>query len=345
MLVVGIETTCDETGVAVLQIKSKRFLLKSNVVASQVKIHKKYGGVFPTLAKREHKKNLPIVFKKALKEANIREKEIDLISVAVGPGLEPCLWVGVNFAKDVAKKLNIPLIAVNHLEAHILLNFLYIKNFDIFPAIALVVAGGHTQLFLMETIGKYTLLGETRDDSAGECFDKVARLLGLGYPGGPAIEKLARFKVKNAKLKITLPRPMIKQNNYDFSFAGLKTAVLYDFLKRPENVRKSKEYKILVAKEVQQAVIDVLISKMLRAQDEFGAASIILGGGVVANDELKKQCIQQAKLRAPECKVFFPKKELCTDNGLMIAMAGYFHKDKSTRDYDTIKVDANLRVC
>jgi len=356
MIVLGIDTSCDDTCVAVLNVRGSRLEVKSNVVSSQVKLHRKYGGVFPTLAKREHKRNLPLVFRKALKEAGFQipnsksqTPKIDLISVTVGPGLEPCLWVGINFAKDLAKKLDIPIVPVNHIEAHIMANFIrqsQISNLksQIFPAICLVVSGGHTQLILMEKIGKYKLIGETRDDAAGECFDKVARLLGLGYPGGPAIEKISKFQIPNSKLKVTLPRPMIKQKNYDFSFAGLKTAVLYDFLKRPEKVRKSKEYKILMAKEVQQAVIDVLISKTIRAAKEFGAKSIILGGGVVANEGLRKQFLQNCKLQIANCKLIFPPKELCTDNGLMVAIAGYFNKDKTIKDFDKIVAEPNLRI-
>jgi N6-L-threonylcarbamoyladenine synthase len=345
MIVLGIDTSCDDTCVAVLEVRGSRFDVRSNIVSSQIKIHKKYGGVFPTLAKREHKKNLPVVFKKAIKEAKIKENQIDLVSVTIGPGLEPCLWVGVNFAKDLARKLDIPIVPVNHIEAHILINFLLIppSNFQL-PAVSLVVSGGHTQLILMERIGKYKLIGETRDDAAGECFDKVARLLGLGYPGGPAIEKISNFQIPNPKLKVEFPRPMIRQKNYDFSFAGLKTAVLYDFLKRPEKVRKSKEYKILVAKEVQQAVIDVLISKTIRAVKEFSAKSIILGGGVSANEELRHQFTENSKHQIPNSKLLIPPKELCTDNGLMVAVAGYFNKEKATKDFDKIIAEPNLKI-
>jgi N6-L-threonylcarbamoyladenine synthase len=345
MIILGIDTSCDDTCVAVLEVRGSRFDVRSNIVSSQIKVHKRYGGVFPTLAKREHKKNLPVVFKKAIKEAGLQIPKIDLISVTVGPGLEPCLWIGVNFAKDLARKLNFPIVPVNHIEAHIFINFLQLptSNF-LLPAVCLVVSGGHTQLTLMEKIGKYILIGETRDDAAGECLDKVARLLGLGYPGGPAIDKISKFQIPNSKLKVNFPRPMIKQKNYDFSFAGLKTAVLYDFLKSPEKVRKSKEYKILVAKEVQQAVIDVLISKTLRAAKEFGAKSIILGGGVVANEELRKQFIENSKHQIPNSKLLMPPKELCTDNGLMVAITGYFNKEKATKDFDKIIAEPNLKI-
>jgi N6-L-threonylcarbamoyladenine synthase len=345
MIVLGVDTSCDETSVAVLEVRGSMFDVRSNIVSSQIKIHKKYGGVFPTLAKREHKKNLPIVFKKAIKEAKIKENQIDLVSVTIGPGLEPCLWVGVNFSKDLAWKLNVPIVPANHIEAHILINFLQLppSNF-LLPAVCLIVSGGHTQLILMEKMGKYKLIGETRDDAAGECFDKVARLLGLGYPGGPAIEKFSKFLLPSSYFQLRFPRPMIKQKNYDFSFAGLKTAVLYDFLKRPEKVRKSKEYKILVAKEVQQAVIDVLISKTIRAAKEFSAKSIILGGGVVANEELRKQFIENSKHQIPNSKLLIPPKEFCTDNGLMIAVAGYFNKEKASKDFDKIIAEPNLKI-
>jgi N6-L-threonylcarbamoyladenine synthase len=328
-----------------LNVKRSKFEVRSNVISSQVKIHKKYGGVFPTLAKREHKKNLPIVFNKAMNEAKIKENQIDLVSVTVGPGLEPCLWIGVNFAKDLARELNVSTVPINHIEAHILINFLLIPNSKfLMPAICLIVSGGHTQLILMEKVGKYKLIGETRDDAAGECFDKVARLLGLGYPGGPTIEKFSQYAIRNTKYQISLPRPMIKQKNYDFSFAGLKTAVLYDFLKRSEKVRNSKEYKILAAREVQQAVIDVLISKTIRAAKEFSAKSIILGGGVAANEELRNQLKLNLEHLTSNIKLLIPPKELCTDNGLMVAICGYFNKEKATKDFDKIVAEPNLKI-
>ncbi len=337
MIVLGIETSCDDTAIGILEIKKQKFKVLANLVSSQVKLHAKYGGVWPYLAKREHKKNLPIVFKKALKKA--KNPKIDLISVTVGPGLEPCLWEGINFAKNLAKKLKIPLVGINHLEAHLLINFLKRKEKNIFPAIGLIVSGGHTQLILMRKFLKYKLLGETRDDAAGECLDKVARLLGLSYPGGPKIEKLAsKFKGKK-KHKISLPRPMIHQKNYDFSFAGLKTAVLYDLRKRKEKEKELLSFKREMAREVQQAIIDVLLKKTLNAAKNFRAKSIILGGGVVANKELRKQF-----LKAWKGKIFFPKKELCTDNGLMVALAGYFHQKEATKKYEKIEAKPNSRI-
>jgi N6-L-threonylcarbamoyladenine synthase len=311
-----------------------------------VKLHAKYGGVYPFLAKREHQRNLPIVFKKATK--GFRISKIDLIAVTVGPGLEPCLWQGVNFAKDLAKKIKRPLIPVNHIEAHILVNFLFpIFNFqNLFPAVCLVVSGGHTQLILMKNIGNYKLIGETRDDAAGECFDKVARILGLGYPGGPIIATEAKkSKIYNLKSKIQLPRPMIYQKNYDFSFSGLKTAVLYNFQKQPAKVRKSKEYIRAISQEVQQAIIDVLIHKTLKAAKDFRVKSIILGGGVAANRELQKQFKSILKSQKSIINFLAPPKKFCTDNAVMVAATAYFHQKLSPpKNWKKIKAYANLKI-
>jgi len=357
MRILGIDTSCDDTCISLLEIRNWKLEIKSNVVSSQAELHAKYGGVYPSLAKREHQKNLPIVLKKATK--GIDTSKIDFIGATVGPGLEPCLWQGVNFAKKLAEDLKLPIIPVNHIEAHILANFigeeiknekLKIKNY--FPAVCLVVSGGHSQLILMKGIGKYRLIGETRDDAAGECFDKAARILGLGYPGGPALAiEAAKFKQKAAinkctpvQLLIQLPRPMMYTKDYDFSFSGLKTAVLYDFRSRSSKVRKSKNYIQAMCHEVQQAIIDVLIHKTVRAAEDFKAKSIILGGGVAANDELRKQF----KLKIENCKLkidfLVPPKNFCTDNAAMIAATAYFHQKKARKNWEKIKVDANLRV-
>jgi N6-L-threonylcarbamoyladenine synthase len=352
MLILGIDTSCDDTCISLIKVKSqkskvKSFEILSNIVSSQVKLHAKYGGVYPFLAKREHKKNLPVVFKKATKGIGI--KKIDLIGVTIGPGLEPCLWEGINFAKNLAEKLKKPIVPVNHLEAHILINFvdlnskLKFKIKNLFPAVCLVVSGGHTQLILMGGIGKYKILGETRDDAAGECFDKTARLLGLGYPGGPAIAKMAKYEIQNTKYGIHLPRPMISQKNYDFSFSGLKTAVLYDFKSRSKRERNSREYKIEMAREIQQAVIDVLIFKTLKAAKEFRAKSIILGGGVAANDELREQFNYKLKTINYKLNFMIPPKNLCTDNALMVAVSTFFNRRKIKRPAQ-IFADPNLKI-
>ena len=324
MIILGIETSCDDTAIALLKAKNKKFKVLSNIVSSQIEIHKKWGGVYPALAKREHIKNLPIVFNKI----RLGRTSADFIAVTVGPGLEPCLWTGINFAKDLAKKLNVPIIPVNHVEAHILVNFIDKK--PKLPAIALVVSGGHTQLILVEKIGKYKILGETRDDAAGECFDKTARILGLGYPGGPAIAAEA-IKSRGRTSTVALPRPMIYTKDYDFSFSGLKTAVLYESKKRKLNIQA-------MAKEIQQAIIDVLIKKTKRAALDYKAKTIIVGGGVSANLELRKQ------FKKSFDNVVFPNKNLSTDNAIMTAITGYYNRNKKTKNYDKIEAKANLRI-
>lgn len=365
LTILAIDTSCDDTCIAILKIGNWKPSTKaklgagpvphrnkvssagleflSNVVSSQVKLHEKYGGVYPSLAKREHQKNLPIVLEKAKKEA--KNPNLDLIAVTIGPGLEPCLWTGVNFAKALSYYLNLPLVPVNHIEAHILANFLTwnVKQI-IFPTICLVVSGGHTQLILMKEFGKYKIIGETRDDAAGECFDKVARILGLGYPGGPAIEaEASKLRIQNSKFEIQLPRPMIHQKNFDFSFSGLKTAVLYDYKNRSPKIRKLKRYVQEMSFEVQQAIIDVLISKTIRASKEYRVKTIILGGGVAANNELRKQF----KVQSLRSKVNFlaPPKVFCTDNAAMVAVASYFHWLKGEGyNLEKIKANANLKL-
>lgn len=336
MTILAIETSCDDTCVAIVKVSGKKrplFDILSNIVSSQVEIHRKWGGVYPTLAKREHQKNLPLVLEKALKKAG--SPKIDLIAVTVGPGLDPCLWVGVNFAKALSYSWNIPTVPVNHIEAHILVNSI---NKQSFPAVCLVVSGGHTQLILMKDFGKYKILGETRDDAAGECFDKTARILGLGYPGGPAIAVEA--KKSRGRGSIRLPRPMIHSGNYDFSFSGLKTAVLYRYQK---SEIKNQKYKQEMAKEIQQAIIDVLIAKTIKAAKDYRVKTIILGGGVSANKELRKQFQQRTKREKLNLKV--PSPKFSTDNAAMTAITAYFHLKEKTENLKKIKADANLKIC
>ena len=272
MRILAIETSCDETALAIVEakggLKNPRFKILKNLVASQIKIHRPFGGVVPNLAKREHLKNLPILYKKLVASGNTLNP--DLIAVTVGPGLEPALWTGINFAREIYSDLRqttnnkqLKLIGVSHLEGHLYSNILEnIRMKNIFPSIPLIVSGGHTILLLMKDLTHYKKLGETRDDAVGEAFDKVARLLNLSYPGGPEIEKLAK---KGNHEEINFPRPMINQKNYDFSFSGLKTAVLY-YLKNSENLSVKKED---VAASFQRAAFDVLISKTLRAVKNF----------------------------------------------------------------------------
>ncbi len=348
MIVLAIDTSCDETAVALLKREKSEFKILSNVVSSQIELHRKYGGVYPFLAKREHQKNLPVVFKKAV---GSDLSKVDLLGVTAGPGLEPCLWQGINFAKELARKTGKSLVPVNHIEAHILSNYIERKDDAIkLPAICLVVSGGHTSLVLMKRMGKYKLIGETQDDAAGECFDKVARMLGLGYPGGPVIAANAA-KIQNSclagrqaksKIQIKLPRPMIHQKNYDFSFSGLKTAVLYNYKDQPSKIKKNREYVWAISFEIQQAIIDVLLHKTVKAAKDYRVKSIILGGGVAANDELRKQF--ENKLSKEGFNFFVPSKKFCTDNAAMIAVAAYFNRANKTRGLKNIIAKGNLSI-
>lgn len=359
MLILGIETSCDDTGVAIIETPDKKqgsFKILSNVVSSQIKVHAKYGGVVPNLAAREHLKNIEPCLKQALNDLEVAPLSIDLIAVTVGPGLIPCLLVGTNFAKALAYCLKKPIIGVNHIEGHIVAALAAtspkspayqqagkILNPKSLPAIALVVSGGHTQLVLVKKIGDYKIIGETRDDAAGECFDKIAKLLGLGYPGGPVIAACAaESRIMNHESRIELPRPMMNQKNYDFSFSGLKTAVLYT-IKNNEQRTMNSEFIQEICAESQQAIIDVLIDKTIRAAKEYKVKTIILSGGVAANKELRNQLKTQSSLL--KTKFLTPVKNLCTDNGAMIALAGYLnYKSGVKTDWKKIKADANLRL-
>ena len=394
MKILAVETSCDDTCIAIAK-GGRNFLnfkILSSVVSSQVKIHQKFGGVYPSLARREHEKNLPLVLKESLKKADLlvrkkntiekkelvlyekifakeqhllkrflnfigqyKKPKIDLLAITVGPGLEPCLWTGVNFTKALSLWLDAKIVPVNHIEAHIFSNFLSlevrklaVKQKDaLFPAIALIVSGGHTQLILVKELGKYKILGQTRDDAAGEAFDKIARILGLPYPGGPAIEKISKYRnVEMSKCRIKLPRPMIFSKDYDFSFSGLKTAVLYDYKKRPKKIRESKEYIVEMAKEAQEAIVEVLVKKTIRAVKEFKAKSIILGGGVSANERLKTVFGEKINKMAVKPILLFPEKRLATDNAQMVALCGYFYwlKSDKIKNWKNIKVYANLRI-
>ncbi len=290
MTILGIETSCDETAAAIVEDGVK---IISNVVASSQSLHAKFGGIIPENAAREQVKSMIPVIKEAL------ITDVDAIAVTVGPGLIGSLLVGVETAKALALVWKKPIIPVNHLVGHIYANWLDGKVPQ-FPALVLIVSGGHTELVLMRDHGEFKLIGSTRDDAAGECFDKCARILNLGYPGGPAIEKAA---IKNNLCK--LPRPMINQKNYDFSFSGLKTAVM-------NSKEKNKNF---LAYELQEAITDVLVKKTLRAAEEFQPKSILLCGGVAANKRLREK-IPQA---------IVPPVNLCTDNAAYIASAAYFN--------------------
>ncbi|MEK7203787.1 MAG: tRNA (adenosine(37)-N6)-threonylcarbamoyltransferase complex transferase subunit TsaD [Patescibacteria group bacterium] len=341
MKILGIETSCDETSIAVLEVnpptrKASEGTVKvlSNIVSSQVKIHAPYGGVVPSLAAREHEKNLKPVFEKALKEAKNEMSEINLIAVTVGPGLEIALWKGINFSKGLAQEFKKPIIAINHLEGHIYSNFFKSKKIK-FPALNLIVSGGHTQLVLMTGHGKFKIIGETQDDAAGEAFDKVAKMMNLGYPGGPIVSKLAE---KGNPKKFQLPRPMLNQKNYNFSFSGLKTAVLY-LLKELGQINQKTMADICAS--FQQAVIDVLVQKTIKAAKEYKSKSILLSGGVSANKLLRKTLQKETK----KLKMFYsqPDFQYTTDNAAMIALAG-FYKNKVSKKSEKLIASPNLKI-
>jgi N6-L-threonylcarbamoyladenine synthase len=321
----------------------------SNVISSQIDIHKKYGGVVPEVAAREHVLNILPVINEALLSAGLDRKknmsgQLDAIAVTFGPGLITSLLIGAETAKTLAYAWEVPLIAVNHIEGHIYANFIGEHKIE-FPALILTVSGGHTILALMSGHGRLKKIGETRDDAAGEAFDKAAQLLGLGYPGGPLIsqaaEKHNKSKIKNLKSKIKpLPRPMMASPNFDLSFSGLKTALLYE-LKKDKNWKKHiPEY----AYEFQQAAIDVLISKALKAAKKYKVKYVLLSGGVAANKELREQ-FQAEVQKLPDTRFLMPDMAYTTDNAAMIAAAGYYKYLRSEfTEYDKLKVNCNLGV-
>jgi N6-L-threonylcarbamoyladenine synthase len=385
---------------------------------SQIEIHKEYGGVYPNLARREHSKNLVPILEQTLEESGllknlnapkqhsdilenvrmllerepelleifmevipkIKRPEIDYIAVTYGPGLEPALWVGINFAKALSVIWNIPLIPVNHMEGHVLSVLLKEpqkdadrtqKNAELdphldasrpselqpttynlqpritFPALALLISGGHTELVLMKDWLKYELIGETQDDAVGEAFDKVARMMGLPYPGGPQISALAESArmnadstQTNADKKFNLPKPMINSSNCHFSFSGLKTAVLY----RLKDLKLDNETKAQMAREFEDTVVEVLLKKTQKAIEENEVRTLIIGGGVIANREIRKAFQEFAKEK--ELNLLIPEMKLTTDNAIMIGIAGYFRALKNPKGVDIgdIRADGNLRL-
>lgn len=326
MNILAIETSCDETAAAILEIKEEKdnlnFKVLANIVSSQTESHQVFGGVVPNLAATLHLENILPSIKKSFAKAKIEPQKLDFIAVTSGPGLAPALLVGVNTARTLAWFWQKPLISVNHVEAHLLVNWLEIRKKNIFPAIGLVVSGGHTQLILLKDFGQYQLVGETRDDAAGEAFDKIARLLNLGYPGGPAIEKAAQ-KFKNKKTMINLPLPMIKSDNFDFSFSGLKTAVSLLVKKRKLIQNEKNEF----AWAVQKTITNVLVSKTLRAVKTYQIKTLVLSGGVVANSYLRKEF--KKAVRRQSLKLIIPPINYCTDNAVMIGVAAYFQSQKA----------------
>jgi N6-L-threonylcarbamoyladenine synthase len=390
MRILGIETSCDETAISLIDVDeaSNRVAILGNTVHSQIEAHAPYGGVYPDLAKREHAKNLVPVLAQTLEQARaivseanpfapeleatfaqiftyepellsafnafmptIRRPDIDLISVTVGPGLTPALWVGINFARALSIAWDIPLVASNHMEGHILAALIKsnsegthnLLDRDIaYPALSLLISGGHTQIVLVEKIGSYKILGQTRDDAVGECFDKIARTLGLPYPGGPKISALAaEARAAGITSPEPLPRPMIASDDLDFSFSGLKTAVLYLVKKLTEQNGSLTPDQIKgMAREAEDAMTDVLIAKMRKAAEAHGASTVIVGGGVIANAHIRKAL--QALCAECNMTLLAPQIDHSTDNALMMALAGYFGRTAALPPGTILKASGTL---
>ncbi|MEP0829539.1 MAG: tRNA (adenosine(37)-N6)-threonylcarbamoyltransferase complex transferase subunit TsaD [bacterium] len=312
MLILGIETSCDETSVAV--VRDGREIL-SNVILSQL-IHGGYGGVVPELASREHLRSIIPVYREALAKAGVGESEIELVAATYGPGLVGALLVGLNFAKGLAYGNDIPFVAVNHLEGHIAANFLIHHDLTV-PHLTLIISGGHTSLVQVNAFGDYRILGQTKDDAVGEAYDKVAKLMGLGYPGGAALDRLAQ---NGDKKFFRFPRGVAREESFDFSYSGLKTAVaLYLQKLAPQELEENKAD---IAASFQEAAVEVLVSKAVRAATQLHIKTVTLSGGVASNSRLKE--LMQEAMRKLGGAFYFPPPSLCTDNAAMIAAAGYF---------------------
>ncbi len=314
MIVLGIETSCDETSAAVVRDGK----LLSNTTVVQL-FHSEHGGVVPELASRAHQRLIVPIVEEALRKASVEKTELDAISAVYGPGLIGSILVGLSFGKAMAMGLDIPFIGVNHMEAHIFSNMIDEPK-PSFPFVNLTVSGGHTQLVLVKDFFHYELLGETMDDAAGEAFDKVAKMLGVGYPGGPLVDKLA---AKGNPKAINFPRPYLEEGSLQFSFSGLKTSVLY-YLRKvgfDKTANENEQFIADVCASFQTAMVDVLIDKLLMAAKKFKVNDIAVSGGVSANSELRRRLEAEAKIN--HVRLFIPKLDFCTDNGAMVAIVGY----------------------
>ncbi|MCX6812436.1 MAG: tRNA (adenosine(37)-N6)-threonylcarbamoyltransferase complex transferase subunit TsaD [Candidatus Berkelbacteria bacterium] len=366
--ILAIETSCDETCAAIIcganskQISNHKFEIPkilSNVVSSQVDLHAKTGGVVPEVASRAHMESILPVIEEAIKLSGLRNlSDLSAIAVTAGPGLIGSLLVGFNAAKAIAAARNLPLVPVNHIAGHIYsavaetqISKLKTQSDGInFPILTLTVSGGHTSLTLMTDHGKYQTIGETLDDAAGEAFDKVAKLLDLGYPGGPVVSKFAgefRNRIKNSELRIQndgikFPRPLLNKPNFDFSFSGLKTAVLTEVVKNGANSIERKEE---ICWAFEEAAVEVLVKKTQRAVEKYQPATVILAGGVAANKRLREELSRQ--LPTANCQLFMPPIELCGDNAAMIGIAAYYQivdGENQNFNWHAAKVDSNLEL-
>ena len=332
MLILGVETSCDDTAVAVLR---DGCTILANVVSSQDQVHGPYGGVVPELASRQHIQNILPMVDSALQQAGVRLRDLDGMAVTFGPGLVGSLLVGLSMIKGIAFRWRIPYVGVNHLEAHLLA--IQLEHKVSFPYIALLASGGHTLLYRVEDIGKYVHLGGTRDDAAGEAYDKVAKMMGLGYPGGRIIDHLAESGNPKA---IRFPRAHIKKGSYEFSFSGIKTSV-WHYLKSQRELQWETHVADIAA-SFQEAVVDMLVKPTFQAAVACGMSRIVLAGGVAANSRLRAKMTEKAE--ADGLKVYFPSPKFCTDNGAMIALAGYHALKRGRRDNFRLNADADLTL-
>ncbi len=354
MKILAIETSCDETAASIISIDNDELSVNSNIISSQVELHAKWGGVVPNLAAREHTKNIIPVITESLETANATKKDIDLIAVTHGPGLIPALLSGVSASKSLAFAWGKPLIGIHHIEGHIYANWISNPNIK-FPTLALVVSGGHTQLVLMKKHCNYEIIGQTQDDAVGEAFDKVARILGLGYPGGPIIsERAAIFAKTNLQNDVTLPQPMKNSGDYNFSFSGIKTAALYlvkNFRKEhdlSDDDKLPQNFIDAVAHAFQTASAEILTDKTIKAAMEYNVKSILLAGGVSANIQLR-DLLGQKTTQLTDATFYAPQMEYCLDNAAMIAVAAYYRwntlsqeeKDNLKNGWKTISAKAN----
>ncbi len=338
MIVLGIESSCDETSAAVMVDGE----IKSNVISSQF-IHHKYGGIVPELASRAHQKLIIPVVDESLKIAGVSKERLNGVAVTYGPGLIGALLVGLNFAKAFAYSLNIPLLGVNHMQAHLYSNFIG-KNKPNYPFICLIVSGGHTQIVFVREPFKHELLGETLDDAAGEAFDKVAKMLGLGFPGGPKIDQMAK---RGDPRYVKFPRACLQENSFEFSFSGIKTSVLYWLKNRgyyplKEEKKIDKDRLPDLCASFQAAVVDVLIEKTMNAVEKYNVHDVAVSGGVSANSELRSRLAKVCQEK--KINLFIPELEYCTDNGAMIAIVGNMLLERGmVSDYELNAV-ANLNI-
>jgi len=333
MITLGIETSCDETAVAVL--KDDKVL--SNVVASSMHLHKRYGGVVPEIATRYHVEVINYCMKEALAEAKINLNKIDLVSVTQGPGLIGALMIGISFAKALGFSLDVPVLGINHVIAHLWANFLQ-KEKPAFPFVGLVVSGGHSSLLLVKGVNNYNVLGHTQDDAIGEAFDKVAKILNLGYPGGPAIEKRARQATPAGRIKFPIPSP--GDGSFDFSFSGIKTSVLYYVRGRGGVEKLSRDEVSGIASGFQEAVCAAVVDNTIRACKSKGIKNLAIGGGVSANLRLREKLSAAAESNG--IKIFIPPLKLCLDNAAMAAMLGLALSKKGIRADEYMSGFANF---